>query len=374
MQRESLKNARKIVVKVGTHILGDKTGKPNRMRIASLVRDLTTLHHEGREIILVTSGAIGTGMHVLGKKRTSTTPLPDLQMTAAIGQTRLMQLYHNYFAKGKCLISQVLLTHDDLRHRQRHLNARNAILNLLNHRVIPIVNENDVVAVDEIRVGDNDFLSAMVATLINADLLILLTSPNGFYMPNKKGKMQRVSYLETINDNVLKFAKGKTSSLSTGGMVTKLKAAKMATQTGTQVIIASGLIKGIIKKIIQGDDVGTYIGKHPKIEFNSRKRWIAFFHKPQGTLTIDLGAEKALISGKSLLPIGIKAVDGNFASGVLVTIQNTEGNILGQGLVSYNSNDIKKILGHRAGEIEIILGDKKHDEIIHHDNLILEKL
>lgn len=369
-QRNHLTQAKRIVVKVGTHVLVDKTGKPNVFRIASLVKDLAHLHQQDREVILVTSGAIGAGLQVLNMKRSVTTPLEDLQMAAAIGQTRLMEHYHKYFHRQGCIISQVLLTHDDLKNRRRHLNARNTMLNLLRHKVIPVVNENDVVSVDEIRLGDNDVLSALVSALIDADLLILLTTPNGVQKPISNGKMARIPYLETIDETVLQYAIGKSSNLSIGGMASKLKAAHMAVKAGTQVVIASGFQKNILKKVVSGEDIGTLIGDKTKNKYQGRKRWIAFFHKPQGTLIIDAGAQEALLTrGKSLLPVGIKQVEGNFAAGALVNIVGESGQIVGQGLSSYASHDVKKIMGHRATDIIEILGIKGQDEIVHRDNL-----
>lgn len=371
--RENLQNSQRIVVKVGTRVLVDSSGKPSTQRIASLARQLAHLQKQGREIILVTSGAVGAGMQVLAKKRTSQTSLADLQMAAAIGQIRLMELYQKHFRKNGCHVSQVLLTHDDLKHRQRHLNARNTMLNLLRHKVIPIVNENDVISVDEMRVGDNDVLSAMVTSLIDADLLILLTTPNGFLQPLPNGKSQRIPFLNAINDDILKFAIGKSDTLSTGGMSTKLKAAQTAVKSGARVVIASGRQKNILLQIMQGQDVGTLItDTNNSSPYQSRKRWIAFFHKPQGTLIIDDGAAEALRKkGKSLLPIGIHNVEGNFSEGDLVNISDNSGKIIAQGLVSYSSGEIKKIQGHHALEIIEILGRKDHDEIIHRDNLTL---
>lgn len=376
IQRQQITTAKRIVVKVGTHVLVDKTGKPNIFRIAHLVKDLALLQQSDKEVVLVTSGAIGAGLQVLNMKRSTTTPLEDLQMAAAIGQTRLMELYQKYFHRHHCIVSQVLLTHDDLKNRRRHLNARNTMLNLLAHRVIPIVNENDVVSVDEIRLGDNDVLSALVSALIDADLLILLTTPNGVQKPTTNGKMARIPYLETIDEMVLSYAIGKSSSLSIGGMASKLKAAHMAVKAGTQVVIASGFQKAILNKIISGEDIGTLIGDKIKNKYQGRKRWIAFFHKPQGTIIIDAGAQEALLNkGKSLLPVGVKGIEENFAAGALVNIINENREIIGQGLISYSSHDVKKIMGHRAAEIADILGTKGPDEIVHRDNLtFLENL
>lgn len=258
-QRRLLSQAKRIVVKVGTHGLGDATGKPNLARITNLACDLSKLQQSGREVIFVTSGAIGVGMDVLKMQRTPQTALHDLQMAAAIGQPKLMHLYQQCFSQYGNFISQILLTYDDLRHPIRSQNIRATLLNLFQHKIIPVINENDVVSVDEIRLGDNDVLSAFICGLINADLLILLTTPNGL----QNSYNERVPYLNKIDENILSLAVGKKSALSSGGMETKLKAATTANQYQTKVVIASAFEEGVISKIINGEDIGTFIYQAP---------------------------------------------------------------------------------------------------------------
>jgi len=371
-QRQNLAKAKRIVVKVGTHVLVDKNGRPKKARIRAIAEDIAALHHRGHEVILVSSGAIGAGLQALGmKKRPSN--LCDLQMAAAVGQTQLMSCYHDVFTKSRCQISQVLLTHADLKHRTRHLNARNTMQSLLRHRIIPIINENDVVSVDEIRLGDNDILSSLVTTLIDADLLVLLTTPNGLLKPDKHGKNQRVPYLEKVTPTTFKLVSPKQNSLSTGGMATKLQAAQLANRAGAMVVIAPGNKAGILNQVVAGDDVGTLIASATDTSVKKRKLWIGYFHKSQGEIMIDDGAHAALTQkGKSLLPAGIKSINGKFPIGAQVTILNSKRHIIGHGLVEYSSEDINRIKGKNSADIVNVLGDKPSNVVIHRDNLIKE--
>lgn len=258
--RHTLNRAKRIVVKAGTHVLTDKNGKPNQSRIRNLIKDIAKLHHTGIEITLITSGAIGIGMQALGMARTATTPLIDLQVAAAIGQSLLMERYRKYFSKAQCIISQVLLAHEDFENERTYQNLHSTLLKLLQRRVIPIINGNDVISVDEIKgISDNDVLSALVTKAINADLLILLTTPNGVYQPQEKHQMIRIPYLNNINDDILKLASGKSSDYATGGMASKLTAAKYASQSGASVVIASGFQKRVLSDITKGEDIGTLI-------------------------------------------------------------------------------------------------------------------
>lgn len=258
--RHAITQAKRIVVKAGTHVLTEKNGKPNRSRIRNLIKDIAKLHHTGFEIMLITSGAIGIGMQALGMTRTATTPLIDLQMAAAIGQSLLMDRYRKQFSKSRCLISQILLAHEDFENERTHFNFRNTLLRLLQHRVIPIINGNDVISVDEIKgISDNDVLSALVTNSIKADVLILLTTPNGVYQTAESNQMNRIPFLDNIDDKVLRLASGKSSDYATGGMASKLKAAKHASQSGARVVIASGFQKHVLNRIMKGKDVGTLI-------------------------------------------------------------------------------------------------------------------
>ncbi|HBA84629.1 MAG TPA: glutamate 5-kinase [Verrucomicrobia bacterium] len=372
--RQKLKKASRIVVKVGSRVLVQRTGRPDLRRIKTLVRDLAALQERGHEVVLVSSGAIGTGVHTLGMSTRPTT-LPELQMAAAVGQTRLMTLYDQLFSKHGCKIGQVLLTHADLNDRRRHLNARNTMQALLRNGIIPIVNENDVVAVDEIKFGDNDLLASLVALLIEADLLILLTTVDGFRMPAGAGRTRRVSFLEQVTDDVLGFAVGKGSNLSTGGMSSKLQAAGTVARMGASVVIANGRKDGILTQVVAGQDTGTLLANvsaSTEPSLNGRKRWIAFFHKAQGSLTVDNGARDAIIGkGKSLLPIGIREVEGDFEAGAVVTLKTLDGLSFARGLTDYAASDIRQIKGRKTSEIEALLGSRDYDEVIHRDNLVV---
>lgn len=369
--RACLPKASRVVVKLGTKLLSAPGGHPERGRMAELVRSIAALHNQGREVVLVSSGAIGMGLEALGRK-TRPKSLPELQMAAAVGQARLMSRYGELFLKYGITVSQVLLTHDDLTDRARHLNSRNAIHAMLGERVLPIVNENDVVAVEEITLGDNDTLAALVSLLINADLLLLLTSVNGLRRPRGPGRTERVPYLEHVTKRVLELAQGKGSEFSKGGMYSKLVAAERASKSGVFSVIADGRRKGVLERIVEGEDLGTLVGAVERSDRlrQSRKRWIAFFHRIGGTLVIDDGAKEALEKkGKSLLAIGIKEVRGSFSVGSLVNIDTLQGERVAKGIVSYGSEQIQKIKGRKTSEIAGVLGRKDYDEVIHRDNM-----
>ncbi len=374
--RDLVSRARRIVVKIGSRVLIQRSGRPDLQRIRALVKDIALLQKGGREVICVSSGAIGAGIESMGfRKRPDN--LPDLQMAAAIGQTRLMSRYEELFAAEKCKIAQVLLTHDDLRNRVRHLNARNTMLALLRNGVIPIVNENDVVAVDEIKFGDNDILASLVTLLIDAEMLILLSTVDGLRRPAAGGKTRRISLLEGITPETLKLVRRNDSAFTVGGMASKLEAAQTVADMGSLAIIANGRKSGTLTRLMQGKDVGTLIA-HAKIlekpHLASRKKWIAFFNKAGGTLAIDDGAREALEkSGKSLLPIGIKDVQGDFDVGAVVNVRTLKGTHVARGLTEYSSKDIRTIMGHRTSEIAGLLGSKDFDEVIHRDNMVILK-
>lgn len=367
-QRNLLSSAQRIVVKVGSRVLIKASGKPNSNRIEALADELCDIQQSGREPICITSGAIGAGLEALNWQ-TRPKNLADLQMSAAIGQNRLMSLYDKFFSARSQRIAQILLTHDGLNDRTRHLNARNTILNLLRHKVIPIVNENDSVATEEIKFGDNDLLAALVAILVDADALILLTTVNGVH--NQNGKANRIPLVREVNDKILALANGRGSHLSSGGMLSKLKTAKMASHNGIPVVIGDGRSEGVLKRILEGRDEGTLIlpGENA---LSKRKRWIAFFNRAEGALKIDEGAAKALIqNGKSLLPIGICGVEGNFEMGAMLKVHDESGNLIAQGLTEYGSGEISKIMGHQTDEIEGILNANCYDEVIHRDNMVV---
>ena len=356
IHRDALKNAKRIVVKVGSKVLVQSTGRPDLRQLKLLVEEIAQLQNNGGEVAFVSSGAIGAGLEALGIK-TRPTAIPDLQMAAAVGQTRLMSLYDQLFGENQCNIGQVLLTHDALKHRERHLNARNTLLNLIAHRIIPIINENDAISTEEIQFGDNDVLAALVAILIDADALILLSTTDGL-----RDGTQRVSSIEEVDDTVLGLVADKQDNLSTGGMASKLESAQIAAHNGIPVVIADGRKAGVLTRIFQGLDEGTLL--FPKEgNISKRKRWIAFFNRAEGHITVDDGAAAALGNGKSLLPVGIQSVEGDFKVGAMVNIQTADGEHIARGLVEYSSNDINTIRGQKTSG--------SAGEVIHRDNMVV---
>ncbi len=353
--RTALKNAKRIVVKVGSKVLVQSTGRPDSKRLKLLVEELAQFQNNGTEVVFVSSGAIGAGLDALGMK-SRPKAMPDLQMAAAVGQMRLMGIYDSLFRENHCQIGQVLLTHDALKHRERHLNARNTLLHLIKHRIIPIINENDAISTEEIKFGDNDVLAALVSILLDADALVLLSTTDGL----RDGK-QRVSYIEEIDD-VLELVADKPDHLSTGGMASKLESAQIAAHNGIPVVIADGRKTGVLERIFQGKDEGTLL--FPKEgNISKRKRWIAFFNRAEGHLVIDEGAANALHKGKSLLPVGIQIVEGDFKVGAMVNIKTQEGLHIARGLVEYSSDDIHLILGKKSSGTTGV--------VIHRDNLVI---
>jgi len=356
IHRDALKNAKRIVVKVGSKVLVQRTGRPDSQRLKLLVDELAKFQTGGGEVAFVSSGAIGAGLDALGMK-TRPAAIPDLQMAAAVGQTRLMSLYDQLFGENQCNIGQVLLTHDALKHRERHLNARNTLLNLIAHRIIPVINENDAISTEEIQFGDNDVLAALVAILIDADALVLLSTTDGL----RDGE-RRVSYIEEVDNDVLRLVADKQDHLSTGGMASKLESAQIAAHNGIPVVIADGRKTGVLTRIFQGLDEGTLL--FPKAgNISKRKRWIAFFNRAEGHITIDDGAATALGKGNSLLPVGIQAVEGDFKIGAMVNVQTAGGEHIARGLVEYSSGDINDIKGQKTSGTA--------GEVIHCDNMVM---
>lgn len=371
---QRLQLAKRIVIKVGTSTLTHRTGKLNLNLMERLVRQLADLHNQGKEVVLVTSGAVGAGMGRLGIE-TKPASIMENQALAAIGQALLMQVYEKLFSEYGKIVAQVLLTRTDVSDRKRYLNSRNTILTLLNYRVIPVINENDTVATEELKYkfGQNDCLSALVAGLIEADLLILLSDIDGLFTadPHQDSSATLIPIVTEINSEIIRMAGGAGSALGTGGMKTKIEAAQMATAAGSSMIIMNGANPSQIQKIFMGEPVGTvFLSNQPL--FTSRKHWIAYGPPLNGELTVDDGAEQALLKhGKSLLPSGIVAIRGEFDEGDLLKIVNQKGEELGRGLTNYGHEPLIKIRGKKSTEIEKILGYKVTDEIIHRDNLVI---
>ena len=366
-ERAKLASARRIVVKIGSRVLVQQSGRPDVRRMRALVRQVAALRRAGREVVVVSSGAIGSGMEALGMKRRPTT-VPDLQMAAAVGQSRLMATYDALFGKEGFSIGQVLLTHDDLRNRKRHLNARNTMMNLLEHGIVPIVNENDVVATEEIKFGDNDLLAALVSLLVEAEALILLTTVDGFRAPSGPKRTRRVPFLASVSEKELALAVGKGSELSTGGMASKLQSAGMVAANNIPVVIANGRTDGVITEAADGKDVGTLIAAAPTT-LTHRERWIAHFHRSQGVLVIDDGAREAVEKqGRSLLPVGIVSVEGDFEPGAVVAIQSRDGTLIAHGLTDYSSTEISLLKGKHSADLP-----PDTAEIIHRDDMVFRK-
>jgi glutamate 5-kinase len=370
--RRQLGRVRRLVVKVGTGLITRPGLGPDPERIAALAAELASVR-EGRELVLVTSGAIATGMARLTLPERPRT-IPEKQAAAAVGQSALMWHYEQAFKRHGVPVGQVLLTAHDISDRARYLNARNTLLALLRFGVLPVVNENDTVAVEEIKVGDNDNLSALVASLIDADLLVLLTDVDGLYTsdPARDPAAAKLDTVDTITAEIERLVWRGTGAGSVGGMATKLQAAQKAAAAGVPMVIASGRTQGVLARILKGEAAGTYFA--PKADrLGARKRWIAFAVPPHGRLAVDAGARAALTQhGKSLLPSGIAQVEGDFAAGEVVgLVSDGDDREFARGLVNFDADELRKIQGAKTREIEPRLGYKSFDEVIHRDNLVL---
>jgi glutamate 5-kinase len=362
---------RRIVVKVGSGLVAEPGSGPDPVRIGRLAADLAAVYRRSVEVALVSSGAIASGTARLGLKDRPRT-IPEKQAAAAAGQVALMWHYEQAFAAHDRRVAQVLLTQEDISHRGRYLNARNTLLTLLSYGVLPIVNENDTVAVEEIKVGDNDNLAALVAYLIEADLLVLLSDTDGLYTgdPNRDPTARRIETVEVITPEMERLA-GAQGPLGTGGMVTKLQAAQKAMAAGIPMVIADGRQPAVLAALLAGEPLGTYF--QPRGDrLAARKRWIAFAIAPQGMLEVDAGARRALVEGgKSLLPSGVVKVDGEFAAGDAVGLRDPAGHEFARGIVNYDAREVALLRGVKTGDIERLLGYHVGDEVIHRDNLVL---
>lgn len=364
-------SATRIVVKVGSGVLTKDAGL-NLKAVSTISRQICRLIDRGLEVILVSSGAMASGTAKIGLSKRPE-EIPKRQAVAAIGQAGLIREYEKAFARYQKKVAQILLTSDGLTNRKRYLNARNTLYTLLSWNVVPIINENDTVSVEEIKFGDNDNLAAMIALLMNADILINLTDIEGLFTkdPRKNPDAALIPVVSTINKGIEKLASGIPGALGTGGMLSKIMAAKKVTAAGIPMIIAKGEHPDILLKLFAGKELGTFfVPKKEKL--SSRKRWIGFTLKPRGTIRIDDGAADAILkNGKSLLPIGIIGVEGNFDVGAPVECVNRNNRILGTGLVNYCAADIQQIMGLKSNQIANRLGYKPYDEVIHRDNLVV---
>lgn len=361
----------KIVVKVGTSTLTYENGKLNLEMMEKIVRQISNLQNKGDKVVLVTSGAIGAGMGKLNiLKRPKT--LPEKQSLAAIGQGLLIGLYEKFFNEYGKTTAQLLLTKDDFSIRERYLNISYTLSNLLRYNVVPIINENDTVTVDEIKIGDNDTLSALVASIVEADLLIILTDIDGLYDRDPKADGAKlIDVVYDFSDALFEIAGGSGTDFGTGGMYTKIQAAKICYNSGVKMVIANGKFDNVLNKIAAGERIGTVFmpAKNP---ISNRKVWIAFNAQLSGKLTIDDGARQAILeNGKSLLPSGIISTDGEYSVGDCVSIYDKHGKEIARGLINYTSDEVSKIKGLKSTEIDKVLGYKNYDEVVHRDNLVV---
>lgn len=373
VSREALKKAKRIVIKVGTSTITYANGKRNFSQIDRLAREISDLQNQGKKMILVTSGAVAVGvdrMGLPGKPKT----IPGKQAAAAVGQGVLMHTYEKFFADYGQIVAQVLITKTEAIDRHRYTNTRNTFMELMRQRVIPIVNENDVVALDELKIGDNDNMSALVAGIVDADLVIILSDVDGLYTANPQTHPDAVIVPEVaeITPEIEASAGGVGSVRGTGGMATKIQAAKAATSSGIHLVIASGTEKNAITRVLQGEELGTlFVSRENRLQF--RKRWLAFGAKIAGSIVVDEGCAKAIrkAGGCSILPAGVFAVQGEFLPGSTVSVIDKDAHELARGLVHYSSAELEQIKGCNSGEIANILGHKNFDEVIHRDDLVI---
>ncbi len=362
-----MKNVRNLVVKVGTNLLTDATGRLDKAMISAIGRQLGMLSERGIRVTLVTSGAVGSGMSIAGLT-SRPRELPMLQASAAIGQPTLMGLYARAMARFDLHVGQLLVTRTDFEHRTPYLNIRNTIAALHRLRALPIINENDTTAVDELgRFADNDTIAALVTNLVKADLLVLLTVADGLL--NAEG--QRIDLVPRVTPDVLKLARTEKSSLGSGGMASKLHAVSMVSDAGEAVIIANGRERNILVRLLEGERLGTIFAP-AEHKMSARQRWLRSAVRPAGRLVLDDGAAEAVLRGnKSLLPRGITEVTGRFERGAIVALVSVAGHTIAHGVVNYGHADLARIKGLKCAEIAAALGTKPFDEAVHRDNLVI---
>jgi glutamate 5-kinase len=371
-RQKAIDRADMVVVKVGTNVLTDAAGVLDRARIQALADQLGRINAAGKRVVLVSSGAIGAGVGRLGLGKRPV-DLPHLQACAAVGQSALMQIYHECLAPHGLKAAQILLTAGDFDNRVRYLNVRNTILTLFEYRCLPIINENDTVSVAEIKFGDNDHLAAMVTNLLRAPLLVLLTNVDGLYTcdPRIDSTAQLVPTVPHIDRAVTDMAGVGKSALGSGGMKSKLRAARLVTAAGESVIIANGSVPGILDKVFAAEPVGTLFLPHGE-DVSARERWLGYTARPRGKIRVDDGARLAIEkSGKSLLPIGVTTVEGSFGKGDVVAICDKEGIEFARGLTNYSSIDAERLRGLNSEQIARVVGKLPYVELVHRDNLVV---
>ena len=384
VREDILKDIKRVVIKIGSSVISNRDKGRSTLEcglsrdwVRHYARKIKGIRDKGYDVVLVSSGAIMAGRERLEFGRANLT-VPEKQACAAIGQSFLMHTYEKAFEKKGLMVAQILLSHDDLGNRRRYLNAKHTIEALLEKGVIPIINENDSVTVEEIKIGDNDSLSATVACLVDAQLLIILSDVEGLYdrapsLKNKSGteKAQLISHVSKVNEDIERVAGKSKNRLTVGGMVTKVLAAKKTMSFGIPALVVNGLEEKVIESIFSGKEVGTLFWSG-KGKIRDRKHWIAHTLKPSGTLTIDEGARKALVErGKSLLPAGLITVKGHFEFGNALTLLDESGKEIGRGLVNYNSRDLERIKGMKTSAVRSMMEESFYEEVIHRDDLVV---
>jgi len=382
VREDILKNIKRVVIKIGSSVISNRDKGRSQLEcglsrewVRHYARKIKVIRDKGYDVVLVSSGAIMAGRERLEFGRADLT-VPEKQACAAIGQSFLMHTYEKAFEKKGLMVAQILLSHDDLGNRRRYLNAKHTIEALLEKGVIPIINENDSVTVEEIKIGDNDSLSATVACLVDAQLLIILSDVEGLYdrdpsLKNKTEKAQLISHVSKVNEDIERIAGKSKNRLTVGGMLTKVQAAKKTMSFGIPALVVNGLDEKVIENIFAGKEVGTLFWSG-KGKIRDRKHWIAHTLKPAGTLTIDEGARKALVErGKSLLPAGLIKVKGDFEFGNALTLLDESGKEIGRGLVNYNSRDLERIKGMKTSAVCSLMEESFYEEVIHRDDLVI---
>lgn len=374
-RKKYLKNIKKMVIKIGSSSLTSKAGGLDKVSMKRFVNEVSSLIKRGMEVIIVTSGAIAAGLENLNIKK-KPEDITLLQAAASIGQVELMRLYSNLFLTSGLKIGQILLTHEDTTRRKQYLNIKNTIKILIGLNIVPVINENDSVAVDEIKFGDNDELAALVAILAESDILIILTDIDGMYDKNPRiySDARLISYIDKINEDIEKAAGGIGSTYGIGGMESKIKAAKICSFSGIKTIIANSRRKNILNKIIAGEDVGTFFAPQTVKKVKSIKKWIAFGMKTKGGIVIDRGAEEAVLNkGKSILAVGVVKVDGKFNKGDTLKVFSLDSKLIAKGISNFSSEDIEKIKGKNRDKILSEFDTSMCSEVIHRDCLVVFK-
>jgi glutamate 5-kinase len=367
--RDTVAAAKRVVVKIGTNALTNATGRFNRAHFQALSEDLLWAA-EGRELVVVSSGAIALGVERLGLPARPK-DIPGKQACAAVGQSRLMRAYEEAFGRADRHVAQVLLTHEDVQDRRRYLNVKHTLERLLEVGVVPVINENDTVSVDELKFGDNDTLASLVAGVVEADVLVVLSDVEGLYTadPHKDPQAKLMTQVDAVTPQLLALAGDSGSAVGTGGMSTKVRAAARVAERGIGCVITSGALPGRLRAVLQGEPVGTFFTP-AETRRSARMAWIAHALRPKGRLTVDAGAREAIVNGKrSLLPSGVKQVEGDFGRGDPVDLVDEQGTVFARGLSAYEGSELRRIAGRRSADIEPILGYRYIDEAVHRDDL-----